>query len=145
STQALITKAKFLFGQGRNDEALERAKAALGVDPNSVPALYLIGRIELAKHRNAEASEAFTHVLRLNPRAATAQIELSRLKLASGDVAGSAESSEQGGGAVPGAGRSGEEGCRHSPRWPPAPSALHPPLARGRRGRASRNRVESPR
>jgi tetratricopeptide (TPR) repeat protein len=95
ASQPLLLKAKFLFYEQKNDEALERAKAAIKADARSAQGYFLVGEIELARQHNLEATQAFTEVLRINPRAAAAQVELSRLQLALGNAAGAVQSAEQ--------------------------------------------------
>lgn len=80
----LILKARWLVAEGKKTEALEKARAAVAADHESVQAQYLLGTIQASVHQNAEAIASFNEVLRLNPRASAAQLQLSQLHLASG-------------------------------------------------------------
>ena len=82
---ALMTKTRWLYAEGKREDALRRASEAVAADPESAPAHYLHGTMRLAARQYPEATESFNEVLRLNPRAASAQVQLSRLTLLSGD------------------------------------------------------------
>ena len=86
---ALLVKARFLLQDGKTGDALVRVRTAIGVDPSSVQAHYLLGSIHRLRGDIGLAMTAFNDVLRLNPRVVAAQVELARLNLASGraDVA----------------------------------------------------------
>ena len=86
---AIVVKARFLLQDGRTDEALEKVRGAVAIDPTSVPAHYLLGSIHRLRGDIRRAMGAFNDVLRLNPRVTSAQVELARLNLATGrtDVA----------------------------------------------------------
>ena len=86
---ALLVKARFLLQDGKTGDALARVRTAIGIDPSSVQAYYLLGSIHRLRGDIGLAMVAFNDVLRLNPRVAAAQVELARLNLASGraDVA----------------------------------------------------------
>src|SRR5262245_44648397 len=83
--RALAMKAQWLAREQKLDEALERAKAAVAADPQSVPAQFALGTVHDLRHEMPDAIKAYSETLRLNPRAAAAQVELSRLNLAMGD------------------------------------------------------------
>lgn len=84
SVEALLLKARFLRAENKLPEALKMAEAAAAADAKSAQAFYLIGVIAKSQQRLAEASTAFTEVLKLNPRAADAQMQLADLNLALG-------------------------------------------------------------
>lgn len=81
----LVTKAQWLMAEGRLDEALDRATAAVTADPQSAPAHFALATVHDRRGEQSQAVRAFTEVLRLNPRAVAAQVQLSRLSLTSGD------------------------------------------------------------
>jgi tetratricopeptide (TPR) repeat protein len=82
NAHALLLKARWLLSEGRAEEALSRATAAVSVAPRFVVAHYVRGLAESASHRSGDALRSFGEVLRLNPRAVIAQVHLSRLHLA---------------------------------------------------------------
>jgi len=92
---ALMTKTRWLFLEGKREDALRRSGEAVAADPESAQAHYLRGTMHLASRQFPEAKETFTEVLRLNPRAASAQIHLSRLTLLSGDTASAVQYAQQ--------------------------------------------------
>lgn len=81
----LVAKAQWLLAEGKLDEALERARAATVADAQSAGAQFTLATIHDRRGETAQASAAYTEVLRLNPRAVAAQVELSRLSLTMGD------------------------------------------------------------
>ena len=83
---ALLLKARWLLSEGRREQALVRAKAAVTASPRLVVAHYVRGLAESASHRSSDAMKSFTEVLRLNPRATLAQVHLSRLHLSRNSV-----------------------------------------------------------
>ena len=91
SGSALELKARLLLADGKRDEALEKAKAAIAAEPQLVPAQYTLGMTYLAAGDPDQARKAFEETLKLNPRAAAAQMQLARIQLATGK----AESSGQ--------------------------------------------------
>lgn len=95
NVQAKLLKGRFLFQEGRIDEALTHAQAAAKADPRSVQALYILGLINAKRRDVEEAAKYFTEVLKLNPRAVDAQIQLARLNLDNGKVVESLQFSEQ--------------------------------------------------
>jgi len=82
---ALVLKAQWLMNEKKLDEALDRAKAAVAADPQSVSAQFALGAVQNLRRDVPAAMAAYTEVLRLNPRVVAAQVELSRLNLASGN------------------------------------------------------------
>jgi tetratricopeptide (TPR) repeat protein len=82
---ALELKARWLAGEKKLDEALERAKAAAFADPQSASAQYTLGMVHDLRREVPAAITAYTEALRLNPRSAEAQIALSRNNLAVGN------------------------------------------------------------
>ena len=83
---ALLIKARWLFVEGKREEALERANAAIHIEPKSIVARHLAGTIQTEMRDLDGAIASFTEVLRLNPRAAAAQLQLARLHLARGSA-----------------------------------------------------------
>ena len=82
--EALLMKTRFLLAEGKLDDALKTAQAAVAANPQSAGGQYLVGTIERGRGRPAEAIAAFTEALKLNPRAVNAQLQLSQLNLATG-------------------------------------------------------------
>lgn len=82
---ALLLKAQWLTTENKLDEALEKARAAVAADPESIGAHFSLGVIHERRREVADAVNSFTEVLRLNPKVAEAQVALSRLNLAAGD------------------------------------------------------------
>lgn len=94
-TPALVMKSRWLTSENKLDEALASAKAAVSADAQSVPAQFALAVVHDRRREVAEAITAYTEVLRLNPRATAAQVELSRLKLVSGDREGALRLAEE--------------------------------------------------
>jgi tetratricopeptide (TPR) repeat protein len=88
---ALELKARLLLADGKRDQALDKAKAAVAAEPRLVPAQYTLGLTYLALNDADNARKAFEETLKLNPRAAAAQMQLARIQL----VTGKSESSGQ--------------------------------------------------
>jgi len=83
--RALSMKARWLAGEKKLDEALDRANAATAADPQSAEAAFVLGMVHDLRRETSDAIKAFNETLRLNPRALAAEIQLSRLNLASGN------------------------------------------------------------
>ena len=83
--RALVLKAQWLMNEKKLDEALDRAKAAVAADPQSVTAQFALGATHDLRREMPAAMAAYSEVLRLNPRVVAAQVALSRLSLASGN------------------------------------------------------------
>ena len=90
-----MTKTRWLFSEGKREDALRRSGEAVAADPESAQAHYLHGTMQLAARQFPEATASFTEVLRLNPRAAFAQVQLSRLTLLSGDAASAVQYAQE--------------------------------------------------
>jgi len=86
---ALTSKAHFLLGRKKLDEALASAQAAVTAEPDLAEAHFALGSVLSAKRDFEAATREFNEVLKLNPVAVGAQTELARLQLATGhpDVA----------------------------------------------------------
>ena len=84
NVQALLAKAEWLAREGKVQDALTRAQAAVKSDPQSAPAHFALGLLHDRLRNRKEAVAAFTEVIRLNPRATAAQLNLSRLSLYEG-------------------------------------------------------------
>jgi tetratricopeptide (TPR) repeat protein len=83
--RALSLKARWLAGEKKLDEALDRANAATAADPQSAQAQFVLGMVHDMRREVPDAIKAYNEVLRLNPRAVAAQVQLSRLNLATGN------------------------------------------------------------
>jgi tetratricopeptide (TPR) repeat protein len=82
----LIMKARWLAAEGKGSEALEVAKKAMAVLPNSADSHYVLGLAHGARGENDDAIASYKEALRLNPRLAAADLQLSRLLLQSGET-----------------------------------------------------------
>jgi tetratricopeptide (TPR) repeat protein len=94
-SSVLVTKARWLTTEGKLDEALERARAAVAADPQSASAHFALATVYDRRLDVANATASYNEVLRLNPRAVAAQVELSRLSLSAGDRTGAVEYAER--------------------------------------------------
>jgi Tfp pilus assembly protein PilF len=81
----LLLKSRWLLAEGKRQEALDRATAAVKADPTSPTAHYMVGTIQTSLRQTKEAAVSFGEVLKLNPRASAAQVQLARLNLMAGD------------------------------------------------------------
>jgi tetratricopeptide (TPR) repeat protein len=82
--QAQLLRGSFLLDDGKNDDALAVANAAVGAHRDSVGAYALLGRVQAARKQTDAAIAAYQEIVRLNPLATDARIALARLQLASG-------------------------------------------------------------
>ncbi len=82
--EALLVKGGLLLADGAVEQALELAKTATDLHPESAPAFFMLGRIQALRRQPDAAISAFAEVLRLNPRATEAKIALGQLHLAQG-------------------------------------------------------------
>ena len=69
NASVLAMKAQWLAAEDKLDEALERAKAAVAADPQSVDAYMALAVVQDRRREVADAIRSYTEVLRLNPRA----------------------------------------------------------------------------
>jgi tetratricopeptide (TPR) repeat protein len=83
----LVLKTRWLLFEGRTDEALTTAKAAVAADAKSVEALYVLGNVHVARRETEPAMAAYKGVLGLNPRMVPAQLDLAKLNMATGQPA----------------------------------------------------------
>jgi tetratricopeptide (TPR) repeat protein len=84
SGEAWAIDAQLLVREGKPDEALTSARAAIDLDPTLASAHYVIGTIELERGRLSAAEAAFHQVLRQQRLTAPAKLQLARTKLAAG-------------------------------------------------------------
>jgi tetratricopeptide (TPR) repeat protein len=77
-------KARFLNREGKQDEALVAARAAIDLDRRVALAHYIAGTIELERKNYDEAEHAFREVLQLNRMTSEATTQLARTRLAEG-------------------------------------------------------------
>lgn len=82
--QALLLKSALLLSDGRADEALVNVNVAAERHPDSAPALFALGRVQMARRQPVAAIAAYREVLRLNPRATEAKVALGQLELMQG-------------------------------------------------------------
>jgi putative PEP-CTERM system TPR-repeat lipoprotein len=85
SVPALLTHARMQLADGRTTDALASAKAAVGHDPRSADAHFVLGLIHLDKSPDDAVTE-FNEALKLNPSLTAAKYELGRAYLAKGDA-----------------------------------------------------------
>jgi tetratricopeptide (TPR) repeat protein len=82
--EALVLKAAFLLADGKLDDALTAASAAVTAHPDAVPGHYMVGQVYAAKRQVDASIAAYQQVIRLNPIASDAKLAVARLQLASG-------------------------------------------------------------
>jgi len=78
---ALTMKSDWLIREGRLEEALDAAKAAVTAAPQSAAAYFALATVQDRLGDASEAVKSFTEVTRLDPRADRAMAALSRLNL----------------------------------------------------------------
>jgi tetratricopeptide (TPR) repeat protein len=83
---ALLLKSSFLLEDGKLDDALTAAMAAVQAHPDALAAHTTLGRIQAAKRQPDAAIAAYQEAIRLNPLATNAKIALARLQLAKGQA-----------------------------------------------------------
>jgi tetratricopeptide (TPR) repeat protein len=82
--QAQLLRGSFLLEDGKRDDALAIANAALEAHRDSVGAYALLGRVQSARRQPEAAIAAYQEIVRLNPLATDAKVALARLQLAFG-------------------------------------------------------------
>jgi tetratricopeptide (TPR) repeat protein len=87
----MLLKTALLTTDGRLDEALARATAAVNVEPRSPAAHYSLGLVRVARKERDEAIRAFNDVLAIAPSAADAELQLAELHLAAGSADAAAQ------------------------------------------------------
>ena len=95
NTPAAIMKARFLVTEGKVEEALTQAQAAVAGDPRSASAQYMLGTLLAMRNQVDEAIDAFNEVIKLNPRVGGVQVLLADLQLRKGAVAAALQFAEQ--------------------------------------------------
>jgi tetratricopeptide (TPR) repeat protein len=100
--EALLMKTRFLLAEGKLDDALKSAQAAVAANQQSAVAFYLLGATQRERRQPAEAIAAFNQVLKLNPRASAAQLQLSELNLAAGKADAGLQLAEDAARSLPG-------------------------------------------
>ena len=95
NTQAAMMKARFFVTEGKLDDALAQAQAAVAADPKSASAQYLLGTLFSTRNQVDEAIGAFTEVIKLNPRVGGVQVRLATLQLQKGAVPAAVQFAEQ--------------------------------------------------
>jgi putative PEP-CTERM system TPR-repeat lipoprotein len=83
---ALSMKSTILLLDGKRDEALAQAQAAIAASPDFIRGHYALGTVQMARNEFDGARRAFEEVLRLNPAARDARLQLARLHMRSGEV-----------------------------------------------------------
>jgi tetratricopeptide (TPR) repeat protein len=82
----LTTRARWLLGERRLQEARKAASAAASLSDRAVAPRYLLGQIHASRNELDEAVRAFESVLALNGRVTAARIQLSRVLMAQGKI-----------------------------------------------------------
>lgn len=82
---ALMTKGRFLLGDGKREEALAKVKAAISANPKYAAAHYLLALLSLPADPTG-AVKAFNEVVKFSPRAVDAYLQLARLHLSQGEA-----------------------------------------------------------
>ena len=82
----LTLKAQWLAREGRGDEAVEVAKRAAGVAPNSSAPQFVLGLAQSVRGDRDAAIAAYLEALRITPNMVAAEIEISRLLLEAGNI-----------------------------------------------------------
>ena len=80
----LALNAQMLMREGKPDEAMAAARAAVDLDPQMASAHYVVGTIELDRGHLPEAERAFREVLRQNRLTKETYLQLGRTMLAAG-------------------------------------------------------------
>jgi tetratricopeptide (TPR) repeat protein len=84
SAEALALNAQLLTREGKPDDALAAAQAAIQLDPRIAAAHYVAGSIELDRGHLATAEREFREVLRQNRLTSETNLQLARTTLAAG-------------------------------------------------------------
>ncbi len=95
NSTALVLQARWLLSEGRPEQALERAKAALAASPRMIVARYVCAEAEARTRRTADAIGSLVEVLRVNPQDADAQARLSALHLARNQIDSAVQLAEE--------------------------------------------------
>lgn len=82
--QALLLKSSFLLSDGKADEAVKAASAAVEAHHDAAAAHAALGRAQAASKKPDAAIASYQEAVRLNPLATDAKVALARLQLASG-------------------------------------------------------------
>jgi tetratricopeptide (TPR) repeat protein len=82
--QALILKSAFLLEDGKSDDALSAANAAVDAHPDAFSSFSTLGRVQAARRQTDAAIAAYQQAVRLNPLATGVKVSLARLQLAKG-------------------------------------------------------------
>ena len=95
TADALAVNAQLLQREGKADEALSAARAAIDLDPTLAMAHYIAGSIELDRRNFESAERSFREVLRQNKLTGAATLQLAKARLATGHAADAIELAEQ--------------------------------------------------
>jgi tetratricopeptide (TPR) repeat protein len=98
TADALTVNAQLLQREGKTDEALATARAAIDLDPAMTMAHYVAGSIELERRHFESAERSFREVLRQNHNmTGPATLQLAKARLATGHAADAVALAEQAG------------------------------------------------
>jgi tetratricopeptide (TPR) repeat protein len=97
AADALAINAQLLVQEGKPDEAIAAARAAIDLDPTIAAAHYVIGTIELERRHFDNAEHAFRAVLAQQRLTRPATLQLARTRLATGHAGEAVELAEQAG------------------------------------------------
>jgi tetratricopeptide (TPR) repeat protein len=95
NVQAVMMKARFFAAEGKMDEALAQAQAAVALDSKSASAQYMLGTLLSTRNQIDEAIAAFNEVIKLNPRVGGVQVRLADLQLRKGAAPAAVQFAEQ--------------------------------------------------
>lgn len=84
--QALLLRSSFLLSEGKPEDALKAAQAAVESHPDAASAFFTLGRVQAARREKDQAIAAYEQTVRLNPRAGEAKVAIARLQLADGNL-----------------------------------------------------------
>lgn len=81
---ALVAKARLQMAEGKMDDALTSAKAAVAAKPDSAQVQFVLGTVLNARNQREDATQAFNEALKQNPAFVPAQVELAKIALVEG-------------------------------------------------------------
>ena len=85
-SEALTLRARLLYTDRKNDEALEAAKSATRASPRSADAHLILGRVLVARGDLPQARRALAESITLDPRGLEARLALTSLHLSEAEI-----------------------------------------------------------
>ncbi len=86
NVEALVMQTRLMINEQRYEEALSRARAAVGADPRSTLGLYWLGRALAASGDLEQARRTWTELLAINATYTDAQLAMARLHLSRNEI-----------------------------------------------------------